>query len=133
MKMAKRPFSYHGVFDPSKPLYVRRVLKANGQKFNKGDRFLWHRMAVSKRRVRQMFYSGKLTHGNEEKPEQKKPNNTTVVSTDTGPVQVQKPDELDDINYLNELQKIAKSEGAPLVQSKSLQRKKIRENRAEQS
>jgi len=131
--MAKRPFSYRGIFDPSKPLYVRRVLKANGQKFNKGDRFPWDRMAVSERRVRLMFESGKLTHGNEAKSEQKKSNNTTTVSTDTGPVQVQKPDELDEIGYLNELQEIAKNEGVPLVQSKSLQRKKIRENRAGQS
>jgi len=130
--MAKRPFSYHGIFDPSKPLYVRRVLKANGQKFNKGDRFPWDRMAVSERRVRLMFNSGKLTHGNEEKSEQKRSNNTTTVPTDTGPVEVQKPDDLDDINYLNELQEIAKNEGAPLVQSKSIQRKKIREHRTEQ-
>jgi hypothetical protein len=53
------------VFDPSKPLIVRRFFAGAGRHWNPGDDFPWRRLAVDARRVRLMFEAGKLMHADE--------------------------------------------------------------------
>ena len=128
--MARRPYTDSAkTFDPAKPVYVRRALNANGRKFKLGDPFEWGQMAVSRRRVKLMFDAGKLRHAAEEAPTQSKPSNTKSVMTETGPVSVQKPDDLDDINDMSRLRSIAENEGAKIATTKALQRKYNREHR----
>jgi hypothetical protein len=50
------------VFDPSKPLFVRRFFAGAGRHWNPGDEFPWRRLAIDARRVRLLFDSGKLMH-----------------------------------------------------------------------
>ena len=130
--MSRRPYTDSAkTFDPSKPVYVRRALNANGRKFKPGDPFEWGQMAVSRRRVKLMFDAGKLRHAAEDVPAKSKLSNTKSVMTETGPVSVQKPDDLDDINDMSRLRSIAENEGAKVATSKALQRKYIREHRQE--
>ena len=128
--MARRPYTDSAkTFDPSKPVYVRRALNANGRKFKPGDLFEWGQMAVNRRRVKLMFEAGKLRHAVEVASSQPKSSNTKSVMTEAGPASVQKPDDLDDINDMSRLRSIAENEGAKVATSKALQRKYIREHR----
>jgi hypothetical protein len=130
--MARRPYADSSrTFDPSRPVVVRRALHANGRKYKVGDAFDWKHMAINPRRVRLMFNAGKLTHTADSAPKEQQPSAPSKsVATEAGPVQVQKPDELDDINDMSKLREIAEAEGARTTTSKALQRKYIREHRA---
>lgn len=120
-------------FDAKRPVYVSKSFKGNGRNWQPGQYFDWHRMAISQRRVRQMFDAGKLKHDESDFEEQRVDNpGTQKVHTEVGPVEVQTPDELDDIEDMKELRDIANREGAKTTTSKTLQRKYIRENRQEQ-
>lgn len=123
-------------FDSSKPVYVRKPFTANGHPMGVGQRFAWHQMAVSQRRVRQLFDMGKLRHddGDMQSEEWSRQTGThRTVHTEHGPVHVQTPDELDDITDMRELRAIAEREGARTTTSKTVQRKLIRENRQQAS
>jgi len=129
--MARRPFTDSSrTFDPSRPVIVRRKLNANGCKYNPGDAFDWKHMAINPRRVKLMFDAGKLRHPEDKTMERSEPAQPSkTVATEAGPVQVQKPDDLDDINDMAKLREIAEAEGARTTTSKALQRKYIRDHR----
>ena len=105
------------VFNPGEPVYARRAITANGHKFNPGDVFDWRKMAVNQRRVRQLFDDGKLMHARVEP--------VTVVE----PVAVAEQDDLDLIDDMKELRRIADEIGAPYKVSKADQRQAIRDHR----
>jgi hypothetical protein len=109
-------------FDPAKPLVVRRPFNGNGRHFKPGDPFDWGKLSVSRRRARQLYDAGKVMHPTEVEPER-------ITPTESGPVQVQAPDELDRITDMGELREIARREGAKTTTSKTLQRRYIREHR----
>lgn len=115
------------VFDPEHPVYCRRPFIASGRHYKHGDHFDWTRRGVARRRVQQLFEAGKLMHLHKEPA--RVDDNTRTVATADGPMQVQKPDALDDINDMKELRRIADDEGAPYKVSKVEQRKAIRQHR----
>lgn len=60
------PLQTPETFDPSRPLVARRPFSAGGRNYANGDPFDWRRMAVSLRRVRQLFDAGYVRHPREE-------------------------------------------------------------------
>lgn len=54
------------VFDKNLPVYVRKPIKISGKLLLPGAYFDWKNMAVTDRRVRQMFEAGKLQHSFDE-------------------------------------------------------------------
>lgn len=112
-------------FDPAQPLVVRRAFNGNGRHFKPGDPFEWDKLAIDRRRVRQLFDAGKVMHPQSLEPERK----TAPDVRETPGVQVQAPDELDRITDMRELREIAEREGAKTTTSKTMQRRYIRENR----
>lgn len=54
------------VFDKNLPVYVRKTIKISGKLLLPGAFFDWRNLAVTDRRVRQMFEQGKLQHDFEE-------------------------------------------------------------------
>ena len=108
-------------FNPKKPLFVRRAFVANGHRYEPGQEFAWGHMALSVRKVRNLFEAGFLRHSAVVQPmavavEPAEP----VVAEPTG------ADYLDDIDDLMELRKIADEVGAPYKRSKDEQREAIR-------
>lgn len=112
-------------FDPTQPLVVRRAFNGSGRHFKPGDAFPWDKLAIDRRRVRQLFDAGKVMHEKPSEPERK----TAPDVRETQGVQVQAPDKLDRITDMGELREIARREGAKTTTSKTLQRRYIRENR----
>ena len=128
------------VFDPAKPLIVRRFFAGAGRHWNPGDHFPWRQLAVNARRVRLMFEAGKLMH----------PEASEDALIEVGAVGAITPapsiaqgmqdedihhvavapvtDELDDLG-MKELRAIAEAEGAPTRVSRADQRQAIREHR----
>jgi hypothetical protein len=120
-------------FSAAKPVFARKNFIANGRRFAPGDLLPWRKMAVAERRIRQMFEGGLLTHEMtssvdfEEafalKPEPK------------AEVIVEEPeanDDLDQIDSMKELRKIADDIGAPYKLSKAEQRQAIRDHRTKE-
>jgi hypothetical protein len=136
------------VFDPSKPLYVRRFFAGAGRHWNPGDEFPWRRLAMDARRVRLLFEAGKLTHDgasfSAEADWTGMQSADQAAYVEPAPVSVEmqdedihhaavtapasEPDGLDDLNMV-ELRAIAAAEGAPTRVSRSDQREAIREHR----
>ena len=110
-------------FDASKPTYARRKFVANGRRFAPNDLFDWRKMAVSPRRAKQMFDAGWIKHLTEE---DKKP-----VVQEPEPVVITESDNLDEIDDMKELRRIADEIGAPYKVSKVDQRQAIREAQAD--
>jgi len=120
-------------FDPAQPVIARKYFTANGRKYAPGALFDWRKDAISQRRVAQMFDAGKLKH-DDITPERIKPEITPeridnpLESLDYYDAET---DDLDTIDDMKELRRIADSEGAPYKVSKADQRQAIRDNRKE--
>lgn len=116
-------------FNPSKPVLVRRPFIGSGRHYSPGEVFDWKRLSVDQRRVRLLFESGKLMH--EAPMEVRSP--TGPASTPQAPVadapQLPVPDDLEAIDDIKELRRIADEIGAPYKVSKADQRQAIREAR----
>jgi hypothetical protein len=108
---------------------VRRPFIGAGRHYSPGDEFNWRQLAISQRKAQLLYDAGKLMHPDQGAPASTSPPAKTVA-TEVGPVQVRKPDELDDINDMTALRDIARAEGAPIKVSKVDQRQAIREHRA---
>lgn len=125
-------------FDPARLTYARKYFTAAGRKFVPGDAFDWQKMAIAQRRVVQMFDAGKLTHKDKEPtPKITKPVEITVednpldsLSYYGAPV-INEEYDLDAIDDMKELRRIADEIGAPYKVSKADQRQAIRDHRGE--
>lgn len=125
--MARRLIEH--TFDPSRQVYARKGFTANGRRYAAGDKLDWRKVAVDQRRVAQMFVTGFLTHEGIE-----------PVSAPSGVLHEPKQevaeepvvtDDLDGIDDMKELRKIADGIGAGYKVSKEDQRKAIRAKREE--
>lgn len=127
-------------FDASKPTYARRKFVANGRRFAPNDLFDWRKMAVSPRRAKQMFDAGWIKHDTENDKKAPEP----VVIEPEVIVEDKLPDpgdhwhyvdepkyDLDAIDDMKELRRIADEIGAPYKVSKVDQRQAIREAQAD--
>jgi hypothetical protein len=110
-------------FDAAKPTFVRRKFISNGRHYAVGDVFDWRRLSLTTRKAKQMFDSGHIGH--QEAPVAVAP---IVVAHEEPFVAV---DDLDLIEDMKELRRIADAEGASYKVSKADQREAIRENRKE--
>jgi hypothetical protein len=59
-------------FDIKREFVARKAFRTGNRKFTVGQRFPWKRMAVSERRVRQLYEAGWLTYPEEIGPPDKK-------------------------------------------------------------
>jgi len=141
------------IFDPSRPLVVRRFFAAAGRHFNPGDPFDWRRYAVDQRRVRLMFEAGKLMHPEPTFAEHARLSQPVIEVAAVGAILSPAPsieqemqdediaatstplddavlidDGLDALN-MRELRDIAAAEGAPTRLRRADQREAIREHR----
>ena len=116
------------VFDINKPVFARKFFTFNGRRVEADANWRWRQLAVTPRRVRQMFEAGSLYHQNEDQeaeldtPQTEEPTGeeTNTEAEDDG---------LDKINKLKDLAAIAEVEGAPLERSRDGQRAAIRARR----
>lgn len=113
---------YEKVFNPSLPLVARRAFSANGRRYAPGDKFYWEKAAISRRRVGQMFNVGKVMHP-EGAAEDKALNDLADANEYWEPT----PDtyNLEEIDDMKELRRIADELGAPYKVSKADQREAI--------
>ena len=116
-------------FSAAKPVFARKNFIANGRRFAPGDLLPWRKMAVAERRIRQMFEGGLLTHEMSssvdfEEAFALKPEPKTEVITEESEAK----DDLDQIDSMKELRKIADDIGAPYKLSKAEQRQAIRDH-----
>lgn len=130
-------------FDPARPVVARKYFTANGRKYVPGAQLDWRSASISQRRVMQMFDAGKLKHDDEVIVEDKKvvesaPEPVEFTVEDKLPDQgdhwhyVDEPDDdLDRIDDMKELRRIADEIGAPYKVSKADQRQAIRNHRKE--
>lgn len=119
---------YANEFDGTCPLTAKRFFRFNGRDFAPGDIFDWKKMAVSHRRARQMFEAGKLTVDDK-------------TPAPVAPAKEEDPLEsldywdadynLEEIDDMKELRRIADEIGAPYKVSKADQRKAIQDHRKE--
>jgi hypothetical protein len=120
-------------FDPARPVYARKYFTAAGRKYVPGDLFDWSRLAVSQRRALQMFDAGKLAHKTEDTPERIKeeytPKSIEEEFEDAEILSIASGDDLDAIDDMKELRRIADGIGAPYKVSKKDQREAIREHK----
>jgi N-acetyl-anhydromuramyl-L-alanine amidase AmpD len=128
-------------FDPARPVCARKYFTAAGRKYVPGDAFDWRKLAVSQRRVLQMFDAGKLMH----KVEEDKWNATDADFEDNDiqayieaeiskldgyePEVINEEYDLDAIDDMKELRRIADEIGAPYKVSKADQRQAIRDHK----
>lgn len=125
-----RPMRVLQSFDPNRECIVRRSFRANGRLFEKGQPFPWRRMAVSLRRVKQIFEQGKLMHPTHQELEV---GNSGAVPISAAQEEAEKPDvpegeepkltakELEENYSMTELREMAKKRGLPTRRSKSEQ------------
>lgn len=52
-------------FDPIRPVYATKPFTANGRDYEIGEELAWRALEVDKHRVRRMYDSGLLVHGDE--------------------------------------------------------------------
>lgn len=137
-------------FSPSRAAYARKAFAASGRRFSAGDLFDWRKMAVAQRRVLQMFEAGLLTHKGNEAPKEVVKAAEVIVEdkalesldyygagektieeelADEDIHHIATSDDLDTIEDMKELRRIADEIGAPYKVSKADQRKAIREAR----
>ena len=118
-------------FDPARPVVARKYFTANGRKYAPSALFDWRKDAISQRRVAQMFDAGKLIHN--DKMDVIERVNAPEVTVEDNPLEsldyYDAGDELDAIDDMKELRRIADSEGAPYKVSKADQRQAIRDHR----
>ena len=115
-------------FDPSRPVVARKYFIANGRKYAPGAELDWRKLGIAQRRVLQMFEAGKLCHDTSaRKTEEVAPESNPLENFDY--YEAQKPDtDLDAIDDMKELRRIADEVGAPYKVSKKDQREAIREH-----
>ena len=109
-------------FDKSKPTFARRTFTANGHRYASGDRFDWSRLSVSVRKAKQMFDSGHIGH-------HEKAAEVTPKAQPVEQVALEKIDDLDLIEDMKELRRIADEVGVVYKVSKVDQRQAIRDHR----
>jgi hypothetical protein len=116
-------------FDPSRPVVARKYFTANGRKYAPGAPLDWRSASISQRRVMQMFDAGKLIHN--DKMDVIERVNAPEVTVEDNPLESLDyyTDDLDAIDDMKELRRIADSEGAPYKVSKADQRQAIRDHR----
>ena len=121
-------------FDPAQPVFARKYFTANGRKYAPGAPLDWRSASISQRRVAQMFDAGKLIHN--DKMDVIERVNAPEVTVEDNPLEsldyYDAGDELDAIDDMKELRRIADSEGAPYKVSKADQRQAIRDHRSTQ-
>lgn len=116
-------------FDPARPTYARKYFIASGRKYAPGDLFDWKAAMVTPRRAMQMFNAGKLTHKDDEVTPERNP----LESIDHyEPEVISEEYDLDTIDDMKELRRIADEIGAPYKVSKADQRKAILDHRSAQ-
>jgi len=119
-------------FDPARPVFARKYFTANGRKYAPGTPLDWRSASISQRRVAQMFDAGKLIHN--DKMDVIERVNAPEVTVEDNPLESldyydAETDDLDAIDDMKELRRIADSEGAPYKVSKADQRQAIRDHR----
>ena len=119
-------------FDPARPVFARKYFTANGRKYVPGTPLDWRSASISQRRVAQMFDAGKLIHN--DKMDVIERVNAPEVTVEDNPLESldyydAETDDLDAIDDMKELRRIADSEGAPYKGSKADQRQAIRDHR----
>jgi len=118
-------------FDPARPVFARKYFTANGRKYAPGAPLDWRSASISQRRVAQMFDAGKLIHN--DKMDVIERVNAPEVTVEDNPLEsldyYDASDDLDAIDDMKELRRIADSEGAPYKVSKADQRQAIRDHR----
>lgn len=113
-------------FDPARPVVARKYFIASGRKYVPGDVFDWRGAMVTPRRAQQMFDAGKLMHTTVEPVE-----DNPLESLNYYEAEIPKFDDLEDIDDMKELRRIADEIGAPYKVSKADQREAIRAHRKE--
>jgi len=121
---------YEKKFDGTCPLTVRRAFRMNGRQFFAGESMNWKQMGIPHRRVRQMVEAGKL-EGVKEDTKKKK---ALDDLSEAGQYWEAEPDDLnlEEIDDMKELRRIADKIGAPYKVSKADQRKVIQEHQEKQ-
>lgn len=109
-------------FSKGKTAYARKKFTANGHEFLPGQEFPWRRMAVTVRKAKAMFDAGLLMHKGGEVVQP-----MAVDTTDAVAVGAVGGYDLDAIDDMGDLRKIADEIGAPYKRSKDEQREVIRE------
>ena len=122
-------------FDSGRPVYARKYFISNGRRFKPGDLFDWRRNALTERRAMLLFNAGNLTHDPIGKAQEATPEPTPAPTIeqefeDQEALSVAAGDDLDAIDDMKELRRIADEIGAPYKVSKVDQRQVIREARA---
>ena len=74
------------IFDPNRPVTVRRFFVAAGRHWEPGRAFPWKNMAIAQRRVKLLFEAGKLMH-----PDAAEPDATEVLMPDGAATQPTAP------------------------------------------
>ena len=122
-------------FEPARPAVARKHFIANGRKFSPGMDLDWRKMGIAQRRVMQMFDAGKLAHTVEDKIEVKSEPKPVEITVEDNPLEsldyYDATDDLDAIDDMKELRRIADEIGAPYKVSKADQRQAIRDHRGE--
>lgn len=115
-------------FDPAQPVFARKYFTANGRKYAPGAPLEWRSASISQRRVAQMFDAGKLIHN--DKMDVIERVNAPEITVEDNPLESLDyyTDDLDAIDDMKELRRIADSKGAPYKVSKADQRQAIRDH-----
>lgn len=118
------------VFDEHKPVIARHEFQAAGRMFRPGEVFDWRRLAITSRRVGQMYEAGKLSHEGDTEIALVAETDAEQVSMNRAAAEA-KEDEAskrdDDlaVDSLAALQEIAREEGVEIKRSKDDQREAI--------
>ena len=119
-------------FDPSRPVVARKYFIASGRKYAPGEAFDWKAAMVTPRRAQQMFDAGKITHN--DKIEIKPTPEPVEFTVEDNPLEsLDYYDELEIIDDMKELRRIADEIGAPYKVSKADQRQAIRDHRKQEN
>lgn len=120
-------------FKPSRPLYVCRPFIANGRHYKPGDAFDWTKKSISARRVSQLFDVRFVDHKPAAAHSPVRPAGSPPPEGAAAPPPEElgspEGDDLDAVDTMVSLRKIAEAEGAPIRLSKIDQRAAIREHR----
>ncbi len=79
-------------FDLKKPFVVRKVFTANGHPMGIGQNFDWKKLAVSVRRMTQLWDAGFITHPGDEGLSVENPS-VEIPVVENDPIEVEKPSE----------------------------------------
>lgn len=95
------------------PLIVKMEFDSGGKTWTRGETFDWKRKGIDPKKIERLFYQGYLHHG---------------IGTKT-PKMMQPLNDVEMVETMEELRKIAEDEGAPFARSKEDQRQAILEHR----